>query len=113
MLIENVKSFRESSNRESTKRASLTPSLFGAPFECKSDYIALPKVSSERRFYIPIDYLSSNIIPGDKLFVMENATLFHCNYSEPYCPKIMSGVPSKAAFNALTAFMPFFLAVPM
>ena len=75
--IENVKSFRESSNRESTKRASLTPSLFGAPFECKSDYIALPKVSSERRFYIPIDYLSSNIIPGDKLFVMENATLFH------------------------------------
>ena len=35
------------------------------------------------------------------------------NYSEPYCPKIMSGVPSKAAFNALTAFMPFFLAVPM
>ena len=36
-----------------------------------------------------------------------------CNYSEPYRPKIMSGVPSKAAFNALTAFMPFFLAVPM
>ena len=35
------------------------------------------------------------------------------NYSEPYRPKIMSGVPSKAAFNALTAFMPFFLAVPM
>ena len=35
------------------------------------------------------------------------------NYSEPYCPKIMSGVPSKAAFKALTAFMPFFLAVPM
>ena len=35
------------------------------------------------------------------------------NYSEPYCPKIMSGVLSKAAFNALTAFMPFFLAVPM
>ena len=35
------------------------------------------------------------------------------NYSEPYCPKIMSGVPSKAAFNALTAFMSFFLAVPM
>ena len=35
------------------------------------------------------------------------------NYSEPYCPKIMSGVLSKAAFNALTAFMPFFFAVPM
>ena len=38
---------------------------------------------------------------------------FLSNYSEPYRPKIMSGVPSKAAFNALTAFMPFFLAVPM
>ena len=40
-------------------------------------------------------------------------SLNNCNYSEPYCPKIMSGVPSKAAFNALTAFMPFFFAVPM
>ncbi|MDD6206565.1 DNA methyltransferase [Succinivibrio sp.] len=75
--IDNIKKFREASNRESTKRAAAYPSLFGAPFECKSDYIAIPKVSSERRIYIPIDYLPADIIPGDKLFVMENASMFH------------------------------------
>lgn len=75
--VERVKAFRLSSNRTSTLRAAETPTLFGAPFECKSNYIALPKVSSENRKYIPIDYLSKEIIPGDKLFCLQNASLYH------------------------------------
>ena len=75
--IENVKIFREKSNRTSTLKAAATPTLFAAPFECKNDYIAIPKVSSEQRRYIPMDYLSKEIIPGDKLFTMQNASLFH------------------------------------
>lgn len=75
--IQAVKEFRLGSQRESTLRAADTPYLFGAPFECTTDYIALPKVSSENRRYIPIDYLSADIIPGDKLFTMQNATLYH------------------------------------
>lgn len=75
--IAKVKEFRLSSNRTSTVRAAETPSLFGAPFECLSDYIAMPKVSSENRKYVPIDYLASEIIPGDKLFCLQNATLYH------------------------------------
>ncbi len=75
--IENVRKFRLSSNRTSTLKAADTPAIFGAPFECDMNYIALPKVSSERRRYIPIDYLNKDIIPGDKLFVMQNATIYH------------------------------------
>ena len=75
--IENVKIFREKSDRTSTLKAAATPTLFAAPFECKNDYIAIPKVSSEQRRYIPMDYLSKEIIPGDKLFTMQNASLFH------------------------------------
>ena len=75
--VKNVREFRLKSNRGSTLKAAETPTLFGAPFECKSQYIALPKVSSENRRYIPMDYLSANIIPGDKLFCMQGATLFH------------------------------------
>ena len=75
--IQAVKEFRLGSQRESTLRAADTPYLFGAPFECTTDYIALPKVSSENRRYIPIDYLSADIIPGDKLFTMQNASLYH------------------------------------
>ena len=75
--VARVKAFRLKSNRTSTLRAADYPTLFGAPFECTSHYIALPKVSSENRKYIPMDYLTPNIIPGDKLFCMQHATHYH------------------------------------
>lgn len=75
--IAKVKDFRMLSKRSSTLRAAEDPALFGAPFECNTSYVALPKVSSENRKYIPIDYLTSNIIPGDKLFCMQEASLYH------------------------------------
>lgn len=75
--VRNVKEFRLNSHRASTLKAAETPFLFGAPFECVSNYIALPKVSSENRKYIPIDYLPKEIIPGDKLFCMQNADIYH------------------------------------
>ena len=61
--IKKVREFRLSSSRQNTLKAAETPALFGAVFECKSDYIAIPKVSSENRRYIPIDFLSKKIIP--------------------------------------------------
>jgi hypothetical protein len=45
------------------------------PYE--SEYIAIPKVSSERRRYIPIEYLKADILAGDKLFQMPHASLYH------------------------------------
>ena len=75
--VENVRKFRLESKRSSTLRAAEMPTLFGAPFECESDYIAIPKVSSENRPYVPIDYLPKEIIPGDKLFVMQRVTIYH------------------------------------
>lgn len=75
--VQKVKEFRESSERSSTLKAANTPTLFASILECTTDYVAIPKVSSERRRYIPMDYLSSDIIPGDKLFVMQNSTIYH------------------------------------
>ena len=75
--IRKVREFRLGSKRESTLRSAETPALFGAPVELATDYVALPKVSSENRRYIPMDYLSRNVIPGDKLFVMPDASHYH------------------------------------
>jgi len=75
--VRRVREFRLQSNRTSTLKSAETPTLFGAPFECKTNYIALPKVSSENRRYIPMDYLTPDIIPGDKLFCMQGASLYH------------------------------------
>ena len=74
--IQKVREFRLSSNRASTLKSAETPTLFGAPFECKGKYVAIPKVSSENRKYIPMDYLEPEIIPGDKLFCMQGASLY-------------------------------------
>jgi hypothetical protein len=51
--------------------------LFGEIRISKSRYLAIPKVSSENRFYVPIGYLDAEAICGDKLFFIPNATLFH------------------------------------
>ena len=75
--VERVRAFRLASRRASTLRAAEAPALFGAPVEASGDYVALPKVSSEGRRYIPIDYLPQRVIPGDKLFVMERAQPYH------------------------------------
>ncbi len=74
--IEKVRKFRLSSKSEATRKAADTPMLFLRPRECTTDYLAIPKVSSSTRKYIPIAWLPSNVIAGDKLFVCENSTLY-------------------------------------
>ena len=75
--IEAVREFRLKSPKAATVQIAETPTLFGEMRPCESKYIAIPKVSSENRRYIPIDYLSPEVLAGDKLFQMPNATLFH------------------------------------
>ena len=74
--IDNVRQFRLASNRTNTLKAAENPTLFATVLECFDDYIAIPKVSSGDRRYIPIDFLPKDIIPGDKLFVMQNTSLY-------------------------------------
>lgn len=68
--VKKVQEFRLSSKKVATRKKAETPTLFDENHECKTDYIAIPKVSSENRRYIPIDYLNKEIIAGDKLFMM-------------------------------------------
>lgn len=75
--IEAVREFRLKSSKAATVQIAATPTLFGEMRPCESEYIAIPKVSSENRRYIPIDYLSSEVLAGDKLFQMPNASLYH------------------------------------
>lgn len=74
--IEQVKNFRLQSKSSSTVKLADTPILFMRRKEYNNGYVAIPKVSSQRRKYIPIDYLDGKIIPGDMLFVIEDSTLY-------------------------------------
>ena len=75
--LEKCRDFRLKSKSKTTQRAADTPMLFLAPRECTTNYLAIPKVSSEKRKYIPIAWLPPDVIAGDKLFVCENAELYH------------------------------------
>lgn len=55
--VRNVEKFRLASQRSSTLRATQTPALFASIVERKNAYVAIPKVSSENRRYIPMDFL--------------------------------------------------------
>lgn len=72
-----VKDFREKSKNTQTKQSASTPWRFGQYREPAEHYIAFAKVSSERRRYIPFGFLTNDVIPGDKLFTIPNATLYH------------------------------------
>ena len=72
-----VREFRLNSKKPATQRKADTPTLFDEVRDSKTDYIALPKVSSQNRRYIPMDFLSHNIIAGDKLFMLSEVSLYH------------------------------------
>ena len=75
--IDATREFREASHRPGTLKAAERPAEFGEIRQPKSgQVIVLPKVSSERRKYIPIEYMDSkNIINGSALMI-QNANLY-------------------------------------
>lgn len=74
--VEKVKEMRLASSFEQTRKMADTPTLFREQIN-PEHFIALPKVSSENRRYIPMGYLGKDVIAGDKLFMIENATPYH------------------------------------
>lgn len=75
--IEYVKNFRLASVAEGTRKFAETPTLFCQIAQPDTDYIAVPKTSSEKRKYIPIGFLDKNVIASDLLFLIPNAKLYH------------------------------------
>jgi hypothetical protein len=75
--VERVRQMRLSSKKPATQRKAETPMLFDEIREIKgNDFVAVPKVSSEKRKYIPIGFLSADCIAGDKLFVVSGMGLY-------------------------------------
>ena len=71
--IEKCKEHRESSQRESTNKLSLTPHLFGEIRYKDSHCVIIPGVSSEHRYYIPIGYLDKGTVITNSAFAIYDA----------------------------------------
>lgn len=75
--IESVRKFRLSSKRKATQELASNPSRFAFISHRESDYLYLPSVSSERRPYIPIGFVSRHKIASNLGLIVPGATLYH------------------------------------
>ena len=74
--ISQVAETRKKSPTKSVQKDAETPMLFTQIRQPDSDYLAVPEVSSQRRRYIPIGYLSKDVIGSNKLYLIPQASKY-------------------------------------
>ena len=75
-VISKVRELRENSSREATKKLAETPMLFGEIRQPSTEYLLVPSTSSENRKYIPIGFMSKDIISNNANLLVPNASLY-------------------------------------
>lgn len=74
--VEAVRQFRLNSKSAPTRKIADTPTRFHVENFPQGSYLVIPKVSSERRNFIPIGFLEPATLSSDLVFIAPNATLF-------------------------------------
>jgi hypothetical protein len=76
--VEAVHRYRLASTRPATRQLAATPTRFGEIRQpADGQYLLIPKVSSERRPFIPIGIMPAEIVSTDLNFIVPHATLTH------------------------------------
>ena len=75
--VQQIQEFRANSVAAGTRKFAATPTLFCQIAQPDSEYIVVPKVSSERRRYVPMGFLPKEVIASDLVFLIPNATLYN------------------------------------
>ncbi len=74
--VESVRKMRLESKAEATRKKANTPHVFAQVAQPETDYIAIPEVSSERRRYIPIAFISREVIASNTIQFIPSDDLF-------------------------------------
>ncbi|MCL7751076.1 lactate dehydrogenase [Guyparkeria hydrothermalis] len=75
--IEKVRQARLKSKDAYARSLAARPHQFKTPRSAKSSVIVTPRVSSENRPFLPVDYLSAGAIIGDRNFALYDAPLWN------------------------------------
>ncbi|MDE0392907.1 MAG: lactate dehydrogenase, partial [Rhodospirillales bacterium] len=70
-----VRAYREGRTSAPTRKLAATPTLYHVNVIPTAPFLVVPKVSSERREYVPVGWLEPPTIPSDLVFVLQDATL--------------------------------------
>ena len=73
--IRQVRAYRDGSRRASTR--TMHPTTVGVDERLSEPYLVLPNTSSERRDYVPIGWLTPDVIANQKLRILPNAERWH------------------------------------
>jgi hypothetical protein len=74
--VEAVRQFRLASKKEPTRRKATQAATFAEIRQPDSDYLLIPSVSSENRKYVPIGFMSRDVIANNLVMFVPNATLY-------------------------------------
>jgi hypothetical protein len=74
--IAKVRAVRAASSSKATQTLALEPTRFHVTVVPKQPFLVIPKVSSERRDYVPMGWLKPPTIASDLLFVQPNASIY-------------------------------------
>ena len=75
--VQAVREFRLASKKAATRKKAATPWLFDEVRPPKGEsYIAFPAVSSGRRKYIPTGFVTSGMIPGNKIYYVDGGGIY-------------------------------------
>lgn len=97
--VENVRKLRAESTRQATQKLAAFPTLFGEDRQPKSEYVLIPRHSSENRKYIPMGFFDENSIASDSCLFIEGAKLYqfgilmssiHMTWVKNMCGRIKS-----------------------
>ncbi len=75
--VEAVKKFRLASKSAPTRKLADTPTRFHVENMPTGNYLVIPEVSSERRYYIPIGFETPKTLCSNLVKIVPNARLYH------------------------------------
>jgi type I restriction-modification system DNA methylase subunit len=76
-IIRLVRDYRLSSKRVQTLKAAESPNHFGLEVIPEGNFMIIPVVSSERRRYVPMGFMSPEIMCSNQVNLIPDATLYH------------------------------------
>ena len=75
--VQSVREYRLQSTKEATRLSADRATEFQEVRYSTTEYIIVPRVSSEKRRYVPIGYIQPNCVTNDSVQFIPNATLYH------------------------------------
>ena len=75
--VEAVRQFRLESKSAGTRKLADTPTRFHVENMPKGTYVVIPEVSSERRKYVPMGFMTPDIFCSNLVKIVPDATLYH------------------------------------